>query len=952
MRWHVVSAVFSRNVNQYFSGVLGYLFIVAFVMVCAILTFSQQFFADNLSNLDQLSKAFPALLLVFIPAITMNVWAEEKRQGTDAILFTLPASDLEIMLGKYLAVAAVYTIALVFSMTQLIALEFIGQPDWGVIFSTYIGYWLAGLALLSIGMFASSLTSVVPVAFVFGALFCAVPVFAGNFFADTPKTLKGLLPESFEKFSDGFVGMEQFGIQWNLQDFSLGLIPLANVVYFVSIIAFMLYLNLVVISRRHWSRGQQVSLAGQFAVRIVCLAIALISFNFIVNQASSSLLTRMDLTSEKLYTLDQSTIQTLEKAKEAKRPVTIQAFISRDVPRSYVSTKKQFVGLLRQFQYYGSQNVEVRFVDVLPNSDEEIQAKQLGIEPKEDRSEVGGRVVEQDVYLGARITSTQDDAVLPFVDNDSSIEYQLTHSIATTTDKSRKITLGIVDTDTFFAGPEIDGRRLQWAYNQTYEYLQTQYKIKNIAQDDLGQFIENGESDAESNPAKTAPDVLLVADPSSLSDAATDNLVSYLEAGNPVVFLADPLPFLWTSRGPTILGVMNAPRQNRVSQRSPYSQILASTFEPKADAGRCSRILNALGIEWDNGRVAWNLNDPHPNFRGAWVGPTGQPAWPDNFGPYQSAFVFVKNAGSHVAFNAENTISGGLKELLFFYPGSIRQASGAKQTFIPLAKLEKDSGTTPWEDLTAIPQSINRMTGQPGNTMSQYTMDDMRVLNPTPVRRVDDDEHVIAAQIKTDSGINAVFIADLDFVSDLYNEQTSEQGLDQELDNISFLQNAIEVLAGEEEFVALRNRRPTPRTLSYIEDETQEFRTERAKAQQKIEEDLRDQLKAEQDKLNEETAKIGEDESLSFFEKLQRTSQEASDAQRRFDLKKEKLEKGLKLEIEKLESQEQNNIRKTEGWVKMLAVSFAPLPAFLLGCIVFFWKQSNERSQVKASRRV
>ena len=87
--------------------------------------------------------------------------------------------------------------------------------------------------------------------------------------------------------------------------------------------------------------------------------------------------------------------------------------------------------------------------------------------PRPDRSEVNGRIVEQDVYLGARISSTQDDAVIPFVDNDAAIEYQLTQSIATTTDKSRRITLGIVDTDTFFAGPTFEGRRVPWAYNET-----------------------------------------------------------------------------------------------------------------------------------------------------------------------------------------------------------------------------------------------------------------------------------------------------------------------------------------------------------------------------------------------------------------------------------------------------------------------------------------------------
>lgn len=967
MRWHVISAVFWRNVKQYFSGVLGYLFIVVFVMVCAIMTFSEQFFADNLSNLDQLSRWFPALLLVFIPAITMNVWADEKRQGTDAILFTLPASDLEIVLGKYFAVAAVYTIALLFSTTQLIALSVIGQPDWGIILSTYLGYWLAGLALLSIGMFASSLTGTVPVAFVYGALFCAIPVFIGKFFVNLPHTIEQYLPEWISTYVPNFIGLEQFGIDWNLQDFTLGLIPLGNVVYFVSIIAFLLYLNLVVISRRHWSRGQQVSLGGQFAVRIISLAIALIAFNFIVNQASSSLMTRLDLTAEKLYTLDSTTIQTLAKAKEEKRPITVQAFVSREVPRGFVNTKQQFTGLLRQFQFYSGNNLEVRFVDVLPNSNEEIEAKQLGIEPRSDRSEVGGRMVEQDVYLGAVVSSTQD-AVLPFIESDASIEYQLTHSIATTTDANRKISLGIVDTDTFFAGPEFEGRRVPWAYHQTYSYLKTQFKIRNIPQDDLALYVdtdeqaleEDGAADGQPEPAKkkNAPDVLLVPDPSSLSDPATDDLIKYMEAGNPVVFLADPLPFYWTSRNPENIGVLNAPRQPRVSQNSPYAQILASSFMPKADQGRATRILQKLGIEWNNGRVAWNLFDPHPNFRGAWLDPRGQSVWLPYFGPYEHAFVFVKNHGGHQAFNAESEISNGLKELLFFYPGSIRKAADSQMTFRPLVSLEEISGTTEWEALTMTPSQITnlmnprtgRITQEEQKRSSQITGEDLIVLQPTPASFIDDQKHVIAAEITGDK-IKAVFIADLDFVSDLYSEQIGENGLGQKLDNVSLLQNAIEVLAGEQAFVSLRNRRPEPRTLSFVENATKKSRTQRARAQELVEQDIRGKLQEEQEKLNKETEKIEGDTSLSFFEKLQKTSQEASDAQRRFDIKKEKLDRELKIQIDLLRSEEQNQIRRTEGFVKMLAIGFAPLPAILLGCAVFFVRNRNERNQVKSTRR-
>ena len=134
LRCHVVFAVFKRNLLSYFTGVLGYLFIVVFVVAGAYLAFNARFFTNNLANLDELSRWFPMLLLFIVPAVTMSTWADERKLGTDELLFTLPAADVEILLGKYLAVLAVYTVTLLFSVTHLGVLAWYADPDWGLLF--------------------------------------------------------------------------------------------------------------------------------------------------------------------------------------------------------------------------------------------------------------------------------------------------------------------------------------------------------------------------------------------------------------------------------------------------------------------------------------------------------------------------------------------------------------------------------------------------------------------------------------------------------------------------------------------------------------------------------------------------------------------------------------------------------------------------------------------------
>lgn len=933
MRWHVIAAVFWRNVQQYFASVTGYLFIVVFVTCCAVLTFSPQFFADNLANIDQLSRYFPLLLLIFIPAITMGVWSDEKRQGTDSILFTLPASDVDILIGKYLAVVAVYTIALVFSVTQLIALEVLGDPDWGVIGTTYVGYWLAGVTLIAVGMFASALSESATVSFILGALFCSVFILIGRYFGSS-------------------LFVERFGVDWNLEDFTLGLIPLTNVLYFVAVTLFMLYLNLVAISERRWKPRNRAETFLQYLVRAISLAVVLISAVYLVNSIGATATAQADFTAEKLYTLDEATLASLEKIKNDDQLIEIEAFVSRDIPRKYVDTKKQLLGMLQQYSEQGGSNVSVTRFDVDANSRQSTDALGKGVQPVQDRTEEAGRIVERDVFLGVYISSPERTVSIPFFEDSDTIEYELSRAIATAYKRGKKPTLGILETDAFFAGPEVEGQRLEWAYTNTLEDLKKDYELKNADASRLESWVNTLTQPDDEPSGIRLPDVLLVADPASLDDAAMKNLVTYIEAGNPTLILGDPLPFFWTSQAPQALGVLNAPQMPRVSSSSRYAPVLASSDAPKANGGNAGPLNEALGIKWNTGQTVFNLSDPHPNFRGSWPEERFGPTWPRAYGPYERVFNFVKSSpvsggagqGDEAAMatiNQEAVITRGLKELLFIYPGTIAKSDDSQLKFTPLVTTGTSSGVATWNQVTQDDQNFN-----------QYTMSLTRIVKPSQTAPVDEENHVVAARIQGegDNGIDVVFIADLDFVSDWFYQQ--QEVLGQRIDNLPLLYNSLDILAGSDEFVSLRNRRSTPRTLTRLETIFDGFRDRKAELDQKREEELQKELAKEQERLDAATAEIDGNQSMGLGEKLQQTFQRASDSQRRFDLTQARLLREKEIEDAKSKNAMQEKIARQESVTRWLSVLMAPLPALLLGVIVFWMRQSGEQRDIAEDRRV
>ena len=164
MNTKAVLAVFKRNLAAYFGSPSGYVFICAFLLASGLAAFwPQEFFDSNLANLDQLNRFLPHILLGFIPAITMSIWADERRQGTDELLLTLPEAILMWLSENISEPWQSFSVSLIISLfANYFVLSQLGNPDFGLLVSTYIGYWFVGLSMIAIGMVASFLLQILP----------------------------------------------------------------------------------------------------------------------------------------------------------------------------------------------------------------------------------------------------------------------------------------------------------------------------------------------------------------------------------------------------------------------------------------------------------------------------------------------------------------------------------------------------------------------------------------------------------------------------------------------------------------------------------------------------------------------------------------------------------------------------------------------------------------------
>lgn len=908
----LVAAIVRRDLRLAFSNPTGYVFVTLFIFLSAAAAFWQvPFFLNNLANLDQLNAVFPYLLLFFIPALTMGVWAEEARQGTDELLFTLPATDLEIVLGKYLSVVGVYSASLALSLTHVLVLMFLGSPDLGLMAGNYLGYWLAGAALIAVGMLASLLTSHVTIAFILGALFCAAFVLIGPLAGGISDGLRDLL--------------SPLGLFTAFDDFARGVVSFSGLVHFVSVTGLMLYLNVVLIGRRHWpvqAGGYRMGIHQ--GVRAAALVAAVIGLNVILGRAG----VRLDVTAEGLHSLSDETVQMLSEL-DPERPVFIQAFVSPEVPESYVQTRSSLIDVLKELDAVGGSRVQVRIQATEMYSPEAREARErFGITPRELPDLRSARSGFTNVFAGIAVTCGPEEQVIGFLDTGLPVEYELVRSVRVAA-RADRAKLGVLTTEVrLFGGFDFNTMQSHQPWAMTEE-LRKQYSVVQVqAQEDYPEDL----------------DVLLAALPNTLTQPEMDRLSDYIASGNPTLVLTDPLPSF---------NLTLSPSEQKGASNNPFAGNQRPAPVPKGDI---QGLLRRFGVEWTTGLIVWDQYNPHPGM--AHLPPEVVFASPGNENPD--------------TFNQEAVSTASLQELVFIFPGRLQDTGSADFTFTPLVQSGTMSGLTAYTQLVQrnffggsqlvlsnVPRraSPNAYTvaahvtgsaaGMAGRSGSESSGEGAAGGVAGDDAAGDDD-----ARTGENAPVNLVVVADVDFTSQQFFDIRRMGAAGLRFDNVTFFLNLMDVLVGDESFIALRSKRVRYRTLEAVESQTLAYTEQRVRDEDAAEAEAQAALDQARRRL---TARVDEVRQRTDLDEqtrriMVRNLEEVEN--RRFETLQTNIEAEKEARIQESKEMMESQIRLIQNTIKNLAALLPPVPVFLLGVFIFLRRRRRENEAATAARRL
>ncbi len=546
-----ILTIIRRELGAFFVSPIGYIFMIVFLLMSVGL-YITSFFTFPVADMRSYFNNLPILMCVFVPAVTMRMWAEDRKENTWELLLTFPMRARELVLGKFFATVIFFGITLAATCTVPIMLAVLGNPDNGAILSGYLGTLLLGAFFLSIGIFVSGFCKDQIVAFVVSLLVCfAVFLVGTNFIA---AYIDGVVPGL------GSLLAELVGMYAHFTAFTRGVVEISDILYFLVWTGLFLFLNVMYIEGRSRAGARlQYSLAVA-----LCFGIGF-AFNWLLAGQS---LGRFDLTEEKIYTMSDASKDVLSKLEDTAH-VKVYITPKAKMPTGMKDLEQDILDKLEEMRVASGGKVEFTPVhleaanvigaqpDLFSEDDEEkpedetkaIEERMLdkGVRPFGVQAIVDEQVTQTLVYSAIGIAyKDKKEEILPQVDPGQlqNLEYNLVNTIYKLSRPEKPRVALVAPKEAVVIPPEM--RRIYEQMGQAipttddpYEYLQLvleneKYQVDRV---DL----------VQSSPLPEEYDTLVVVNPRELNARQKWEINRALHGGKSVVLAVQNYEWNYTA---------------------------------------------------------------------------------------------------------------------------------------------------------------------------------------------------------------------------------------------------------------------------------------------------------------------------------------------------------------------------------------------------------------------
>ena len=549
-----IFTIIKRELGSYFNSAIAYIYLIVFIAINNSL-FMARFFLLGKADMKEYFDSLPMMLFIFIPAISMRLWAEDKKEHTFELLMTLPMKPQELVLGKFFAGLIFYSIALLSTITVPLTVYLTGTPDSGSVLGGYIGSLFMGGLFLAIGIFISGLAQEQIVAFVLGTLSCFVVFFLGVDFVAS--FLDGWLP-GFGSFLSNYVGAAS-----HLSSFTKGVIDIRDVLYFVVTSSVFLLLNGLFLEGRFRPRAKII-----FSTACLFCFVGVVAFNWLVHDFNAA---RFDLTENKSFTVSEATKKIF---KELKVPVSLNFYItpSEKMPTAFKSLEADIVGKLQELKVASGNkfNFKVLHIEAArlmeqnskdagsaqdKGSSLERSLQEKGIVPFQvesvDRDELGVKLVYSAITINYK---EKKEEILPRIlpANVTDLEYLLFSRILKLTSETKPKIALYSPLKTEEITPEVN--RLLSELGQNKPQYEDQYKTIVPLLANNG-YEANRISLSKDSLIPEGTNLLLVVNPGPLNDRQIFELNKFLFQGGSVLIAAQGYEYQFQMTPPSGINI-------------------------------------------------------------------------------------------------------------------------------------------------------------------------------------------------------------------------------------------------------------------------------------------------------------------------------------------------------------------------------------------------------------